>query len=78
MIPQTNVNEIFARGRENARQPECCVGVEVVPRDLGGVTLKSWAEAVCRKGCHRVVEARGRRTVTRIGDANYEWQGYYR
>jgi hypothetical protein len=74
--PQTDVNAIFQRGRERYPQPECCVGVECVGRDLGGVVLKSWAEALCRKGCHRIVETRSRRTVTRIGDANYEWQGY--
>lgn len=74
MKPQTNVNQIFARHRDNARQPECCVGVECLPRGIGAVTLKTWAEAVCRKRCHRIVETRGRRAVYRIGDPNHEWE----
>ena len=73
-----NVSQVFARGRESYPQPECCVGVECVPRDLGGVVLKSWAEAVCPKRCHRIVETRGRRAVydLRTGSASHVWEGW--
>lgn len=54
------------------RQPLCCVGVECVARSLGNVTLTTWAEAVCRDGCHRISEVRGVRSVydLRTGEAN--------
>jgi len=71
-----NVSQVFARGRDRYPQPECCVDVECTPRDLGGVVLKTWAEAMCRKGCHRILESRSRRTVYRIGNPNHEWEGW--
>lgn len=67
-----------------AREPACCVGVETVKRNLGGVTLRTYGEAVCPSGCHRVVEqTRGEmtvRTVTdlRTGSPNAVWNGVKR
>ena len=74
-----SVNEVFARERDNATQPDCCVGVECKPRDLGGVVLKSWAEAVCPKRCHRILEGAGRRSVydLRTGSPMRVWEGWY-
>jgi hypothetical protein len=72
------VNQVFARARDNASQPACCVRVVCEPRDIGGRKLTSWAEAVCPTRCHRVVEARGRRTVydLRTGSASHVWEGW--
>lgn len=73
-----NISQVFARGRESYPQPECCVGVECVARNLGNVTLRTWAEAICRCGAHRITESKHRRTVYRIGNPNHEWEGFIR
>jgi hypothetical protein len=71
VVRRTTV-ESFAASRG---EPECCRGVVCVPRNVGGVTLKSVAEATCTCGVHRVVEMGQLRTVFRRGSANKEWQG---
>ena len=60
-------------------EPPCCVAVECVPRVVGGRTIEGWAEGLCPRRCHRVVEGEFRQVFDlRTGSAQAVWSGVKR